>query len=260
MNIDYYLKRDYIINLLANEGKRTSGRGEDELRQLDITKGYVSDKACGSAYVKLGDTEILAGITMNTGTPYSDSPKSGVMSTSVEFRPIAHPTFESGPPREEAIEVARVIDRGIRESKCIDFDKLFIKDDLVWMVNIDIHILNHAGNLIDAGGYAAIAALLNSKKPKFDGEKIVRGEWDGNLELESVPVPFTFSKIGDKIVVDAEIDEEYAADARLTVTTTDTLNAMQKGGVGSFTKQEAKDLVKKAFEMAPNIREFIKNA
>ncbi|MBU0762706.1 MAG: exosome complex protein Rrp42 [Candidatus Altiarchaeota archaeon] len=254
MNIDSYLKKDYITNLLETEEKRISGRELEEVRPLTIIKGYVADKACGSAYVKLGDTEVLAGITMTVGEPYPDSPTSGVMSTSVEFRPIAHPAFESGPPREDAIEVARVIDRGIRESKCIDFDKLYIQEDKVWMVNIDIHILNHSGNLIDAGGYAAIAALLNTQVPKFDGTKIVRGEWDRKLEIECTPVPFTFSKIGSKIILDTDMDEEYAQDARLTVTTTDTLNAMQKGGVGAFKPDEVKALVKKAFEMSGTIR------
>jgi len=253
MNIEYYLKRDYIKNLIA-DGKRVDGRAMDELRNIEITKGYASDKACGSAYVKMGDTEILSGICMDVGEPYSDSPTSGVMSTSVELRPIAHPTFESGPPREDSIEVARVIDRGIRESKSIDLDKLFIEENKIWMVFIDIHILNHGGNLIDAGGIAAISALLNCRMPKYQDGKVIRGEWAGKLPMTCTPVPFTFGKVGSKIIMDAAGDEEYALDARLTVTTTDTLNAMQKGGMGSFTTEEVRQCVAKAFERAPKLR------
>ncbi len=257
MNIEYYLKRDYIMNLLSQEEKRVSGRALEEHRPLKIIKNYVDDKACGSAYVKLGDTEVLAGISMMVGTPYPDSPTSGVMSTSAEFRPIAHPTFESGPPREGSIEVSRVIDRGIRESGCIDFDKLYIEADKVWMVYIDVHILNHDGNLIDAGGIAAAAALLDCKMPKFEDGNVIRGQWDGKLPVTCTPVPITFTKIGSKILLDADMDEEYASDARLTVTTTDTLNAMQKGGIGSFTVDEVKQCVAKAFDKAPEIRSLI---
>ena len=253
MNIEYYLKRDYIANLIA-EDKRQDGRGFDDLRPLQITKGYAGDKACGSAYVKLGNTEVIAGISMMTGEPYSDSPTSGVMSTSVEFRPIASPNFESGPPNPESIETARVIDRGIRESGCIDFDKLFIEENSIWMVYIDIHILNHDGNLIDAGGLAATAALLDARMPKYKDKKILRGEWDGKLPITKAPIPFTFTKIGSKIIMDATVDEECAADARLTVTTTDTLNAMQKGGIGSFTQDEVKACVDKAFKKAASVR------
>jgi exosome complex component RRP42 len=256
MNIEYYLKRDYIRNLVAS-GKRQDGRAFDQLRPIQITKGYAKDKACGSAYVKLGDTEVIAGISMDVGEPYDDSPKSGVMSTSTEFRPIAHPTFESGPPREDAIEVARVVDRGIRESKCIDFEKLFIEEGKIWMVFIDIHILNYDGNLIDAAGIAAISAILDARMPKYQDGKVIRGEWAGGLPLTCTPVPFTFYKVGSSILMDAHIDEEYASDARLTVTTTETLNAMQKGGVGSFTVDEVKQCVETAFRRASEVRTIV---
>jgi exosome complex component RRP42 len=256
MNIEYYLKKDYITNLI-NEGKRQDGRGFEDIRPIIIEKGYAADKACGSAYVKLGNTEVMAGISMDTGEPYPDSPTSGVMSTSVEFRPIASPNFESGPPNPESIETARVIDRGIRESGCIDFDKLFIEENSIWMVFIDIHILNHDGNLIDAGGLAATAALLSARMPKYEDKKVIRGEWAGKLPITCAPIPFTFSKIGSNIIMDATSDEECATDARLTVTTTNTLNAMQKGGIGSFTVDEVKSCVDKAFKKAQSVRSQI---
>jgi exosome complex component RRP42 len=195
---------------------------------------------------------------MGLAEPYPDSPQSGVMTTSTEFRPIAHPTFESGPPREDAIEVARVIDRGIRESGCIDFKKLFVEEGKVWMVFIDVHILNNAGNLFDAGGISAIAALEDARMPKLEDGVIVRGEWDGKLPLESLPIPFTFAKVDGNIFFDASIDEEYAMDARLTVTTSDTLNAMQKGGSGGFTADEVKSCVEKSFARADDVRAKIK--
>ncbi|MFH1055953.1 MAG: exosome complex protein Rrp42 [Candidatus Altiarchaeota archaeon] len=256
MNIEYYLKRDYITNVIS-QGKRIDGRAFDEMRQLTITKGYAADKACGSAYVKLGDTEVIAGISMDVGEPYPDQPTSGIMSTSTEFRPIASPQFESGPPREDAIEVARVVDRGIRESKMMDMEKLAIDAEKVWAVFIDIHILNHDGNLIDASGIASTAAILDCRMPKLENGKVIRGEWAGKLPLTCTPIPITFHKIGHSIIVDPTIEEEYAMDARLTVTTTDTLNAMQKGGLGSFTMDEVKDCVDKAFKTAPKIRSIV---
>jgi len=84
---------------------------------------------------------------------------------------MASPRFESGPPNEESIEVARVIDRGIRESGAIDTKKLLIEENLVWIVFIDVHVLDHDGNLIDAGGIASMAALLNTRLPKYEDGK-----------------------------------------------------------------------------------------
>jgi len=256
MEIETYLKRDHIRNIVA-AGKRVDNRAFDEQRPLEITKGFVADKADGSALVRLGNTLVLAGVSMDIGEPYADSPTEGVLTTSAEFRPMASPTFETGPPDENSIELARVVDRGIRESKSIATEKLFIEEDLVWVVFVDIHILDHDGNLIDAAGIASIAALLDARLPKLEDGKIIRGEWEGKLPMTCVPVPCTFAKISDKVMLDPCLDEEYAMDARLTVTTTNTINAMQKGGRGSFTTEEIKYAVDTAFKKSKEIRKLL---
>ncbi len=256
MEIEAYLKKDYIKNLVK-EGKREDGRAFDEYRKIILDNGYAKEKAPGSCMVQLGKTKVMAGISIDIGEPYSDRPEDGVMSTSTELRPIASPKFESGPPNEESIEVARVIDRGIRESGAIDMKKLFIEEDLVWVVFIDIHVMDHSGNLIDAGGIAAISALLNARLPKYEDGKIICGEYSGKLPLTGTPVPCTMVKINDSILIDPSIDEEYGMDARLTISTTDTINAMQKGGNGSFNEKEVMDAVDMAYAKGKEIRRMI---
>lgn len=256
MRLEQSLKKDYIANLVS-QGKRADGRVMDELRQIQIIKDYVESKAEGSALVKLGDTQVLAGVSFDAGTPYADSPNSGVLMTTVELRPIADPNFETGPPREPSIELARVVDRGVRESGAIDFEKLFINDENVWLVYLDIHILDNNGNLFDAASIASVAALYNAKVPKFEDDVVVR-EPDRDLDITCIPVSSTTAKIGDKILWDPDLDEEYAQDARLTVTTTDTVNAMQKGGNGSYTVKEVEDIVDLAFGKSEVIRKLIK--
>jgi len=256
MEIEAYLKRDYIQNL-ALQKKRIDGRSFDEYRKIEIERGYVSEKSCGSALVRLGDTKVLVGISMDVGEPYPDSPEEGVMTVGAELRPLASPKFESGPPDPVSIEIARVVDRGIRESKAIDLEKLFIEEEKVWIVFIDIHVLDHMGNLIDASGIAAISALLNAKIPKFEDGEVIRGEFKEKLPVREIPIPCTTAKIGNALVFDPNLDEEYAMDARLTVTTTDTINAMQKGGYGSLTEKEVFDIVEKSFEKAKEIRKLV---
>jgi len=70
-------------------------------------------------------------------------------------------------------------------------------------------------------------------------------------------VPVTFAKIGPSIIVDATADEEYAMNARVTVTTSDTLNAMQKGGVGSFTVDEIRQCVDQSFKIGSRLRKQV---
>jgi len=267
MNVEALLKRDYILNLIRN-GERIDKRKFDGYRKISIQKGFVEGKAEGSAYVKIGNTEVLAGVKIDVGDPFPDAPDEGIMSVSAEFRPIASPLFMSGPPGPDAIELARVVDRGIRESKCIATTELIVPNTetvdsngkitkKVWVILIDIHVLNDDGNLIDASGIAAISALLDAKLPKYEDGKIIRNEFTGKLPITKIPVPVTFFKIDNKILLDLNSDEEMAMDTRLTITTTDTINAIQKGGSGRWKVEEIKECVNKAFIKAEEIRKII---
>ncbi len=136
------LMREHIVKLVQS-GRRVDGRGLEETRKLTIEKNYIKT-AEGSARVKLGNTDVLVGVKISTGEPYPDTPNSGVLTTSAELIPMASPTFESGPPRPEAIELARVVDRGIRETKTVDMEKLVItRGEKVWVLFIDIHALDY---------------------------------------------------------------------------------------------------------------------
>src|SRR2546430_10044382 len=150
---------------LAWTAQRVDGRVLDEPRRVSLERAFVKT-AEGSPRVKLANTDVLAGIKMSVGEPYPDTPNTGVLSTSVELIPMASPTFEAGPPRPEAIELARVVDRGIRESKMVNMEKLCITPkEKVWILFIDIHVLDYDGNLFDACSYAAVAALASTVAP-----------------------------------------------------------------------------------------------
>jgi len=225
------------------EGKRFDGRKLNEFRNIEIEVG-ISKNAEGSARVKIGKTEVLAGVKMNIGEPYPDSPDKGNMMVTAELLPLSSSRFESGPPRFPAIELARVTDRGIRESKVIQFEKLCIeKGKKVWTVFIDIYSINDDGNLLDAAGIAAIIALKNSKIPKYDKkeEKVLYGELTkDNLPLEKdVPISLTFHKIGEKFVVDPTREEEDVSETRITIGSSNgIISSMQKGNSESLSIEE----------------------
>ncbi|MCK4348697.1 MAG: RNA-binding protein, partial [Thermoplasmatales archaeon] len=61
------IKRDYLYNLAKN-GKRADERKFDEFRNIEIETGFIS-KAEGSARVKIGNTQVIAGIKMDIGDP-----------------------------------------------------------------------------------------------------------------------------------------------------------------------------------------------
>jgi exosome complex component RRP42 len=252
MTITPNIKKDYLVNLAQN-GKRVDDRKFDEFRDIEIETNVVL-KAEGSAKVKIGNTQVIAGIKMDVGEPYSDSPDSGVMTTAAELIPMASPDFEAGPPRAAAIELARVVDRGIRESELIEIDKLCVEPgEKVWIVFIDIHILDYDGNLFDAASLASLAALMTTTVP---AERLELGE-DYPLPLKDPPVSCTSVKYNDVVVMDPSLDEEEIAEARLTVATDQNgdIRAMQKGLNGSYSVDEIKKVIKASIDNGKKIRE-----
>jgi len=250
------IKKDYIIDLMK-KNKRPDDRGYLDYRPCTVEKG-IFESAEGSARVKLGKTQVVAGVKIEMGTPFKDRPEEGVLSTTAELLPLASPTFEPGPPDEGAIELARIVDRGIRSSNTIDLESLFIEKDKVLMVFVDVYVLDHDGNLIDASALAAMAALLNAKVPKIEEGKLIKAERIDNLKLTQKVVTCTFSKIGSHIVLDPGLDEEKAMSARLTLATTpEHVCAMQKGGKGAFTSDELINLVDVSFEKGNELRKLL---
>ncbi len=249
------LTKQRIISFLE-KGKRFDGRGLLDYRDLSVDFN-ISINAEGSARVKLGNTEVIAGVKMSVGTPYTDSQDSGVLSVNSEFNPMASEKFEPGPPSIGSIELARIVDRGIRESGFIDFSKLCITaGEAVWMVNLDIYPVNDAGNLIDASAMAAVAALSSAVFPKLEeGNKVAFGEFTTKrLPLnENMPIALTFHKIGKSIVLDPTVEEEESSDARLTLAIStsdkeDYINALQKGKETPFSVEELHYIIDNAFK------------
>jgi exosome complex component RRP42 len=283
------VKKRQIMEL-AESGKRIDGRSLKDYRQLEIQVRLV-EKAEGSAAVHLGGTYVIAGIKIQPEKPFSDTPDEGVMTVNSEFVSMASPEFEPGPPDIKSIELSRVVDRGLRESRVIETKKMCIhKGKLVWTTFIDIFVLDHCGNLIDASAYAALSALLNAKMPELES-KDVKHEiasvlieeltpQDGWKErdltvaeermisperkkkpvpVRAIPVAVTMAKIGDKFFVDPSKEEEEVMDCRLTITFTEDGNicAIQKGEPGPLTPDEVLRAVEIAKTKSQELRKLL---
>jgi exosome complex component RRP42 len=247
------------ITALLREGKRIDGRGFDDVRPIKVEQELIS-KAEGSSEVWLGQSRVIAGVKIQVGTPFPDTPDEGVVITSAELSPIASPVFELGPPKEEAIELARVVDRGIRHSSSIDRTSLCIKSgEHVYMILVDLYVLADHGNLIDTASLAAIGALLSTKLPKVkltdDGSAEILEE-TFPFEMGAPPLTITFAKIGDALIVDPSLEEEQIMDSRLSIAIDgdDTISSMQKQGSTPFTYQEVIECVERASKIVKKMR------
>ena len=238
------IKSESLINMLKR-GLRSDQRDLLSPRNITIEVGVI-EKANGSALVKLGKTQVLVGIKIEPGKPFPDTPDEGVLQVNSELVPMASPVFEPGPPDENAIELARVIDRSLRDPKAIDLKSLVIRPgEKAWVVWIDVYVLDYDGNYFDASMLGVMAALMNTKLPEYEetesGELIVhRDKLTTPLKLNKRVVLVTTAKIGDYIVVDPNLDEELIADARLTLAFDEEGNVVgaQKSSIGGYMRSE----------------------
>ncbi len=256
--------KNHIIKLIK-QNIRLDGRKNDEYRKPIKVELGVTEGAEGSARVIIGDTEVVVGVKIEIMAPYPDSPDEGTIMVGAELIPLASPDFESGPPRIESIELARVVDRGVRESKCLDFKSMCIKSgEKVWVAAIDIVPINAAGNLFDASAIGALAALMDTKLPVVEENDGVyklnyEAERTQTIKLNNLPISCTVWKIGDNFIVDPLPDEEKIYDARLTVAVDESndICAMQKGGDHALGSDEIMDMVDLAIKKCGELRKFL---
>lgn len=252
--------RKHTITFL-NKGIRYDGRKPEEIREITLETG-ISKNAEGSARARIGETDVMVGIKMAVEKPFPDTPEEGMLMVGAELLPMSNPEFEAGPPSEWAVEIARVVDRGIRESKAVDLKKLCIeKGEKAWCINIDICTINDAGNILDAAALATVAALKNTVMPKYeDGIINYKELTKKKLPIQKTPISITVYKIGEHLIIDPIKDEEKASDARLTATWSDNnICALQKGGDTPITTEDIEKMIdlseKKAKEIAKHIKE-----
>ncbi|MEM4208346.1 MAG: exosome complex protein Rrp42, partial [Candidatus Bilamarchaeaceae archaeon] len=248
--------RAEVMTDLLDRGERLDGREFDEYRPIKIQKNPITT-ADGSAYVRIGNTQVLAAVKFEVVAPFPDRPKEGALIMNAEHLPVANPSFEAGPPDEKSIEMARTVDRAIRSSEAIDLNELFIEDGKVLGIFVDLYVLDHAGNYTDAATLAATAALLNTKMPKIEGGVIIRGEYKDYLKLRALPLSTTFIRVGRHWLVDPTEYEEKVLNTRLTIATTEEhVCAMQKAE-GWVTKDELLERIDVAFKKGSELRKLL---
>lgn len=249
---------------------RIDGRRPFDFRRISIKFG----REDGSSEVQLGQTHVMGFVTGQLIQPYRDRPNEGTLSIYTEFSPMADPSFEAGRPGEAAVELGRVIDRGLRESRAVDMESLCVlAGKLVWSIRIDLHIIDNGGNLIDAANIAALAALLTFRRPECsfggeDGQELIVHPPEVReplpLIVHHLPIAVTFAIIGNEniMVIDPTHSEEAVMGGRMTATlnTNGDVCAIQKAGGEGIIQSVIMQCLRIASVKAADITSKIKNA
>lgn len=230
----------------VKEGQRIDGRSLSEQRKPCITFGT----EWGCCQVLLGNTRVMAQVSCSIQVPKSSRANEGMLFINVEMSTMAAEHFEAGRLGQQGIEVNRLVERCIKDSRCVDLESLCILvEEQAWEVRVDIHVLNHEGNLIDAATLAALGALCHFKRPDvtLDGREVIVHQLDERdpvpLTILHYPLTLSFALFdqGKIYALDPTNLEERSADGKLVL----GLNAyrelctLQISGDGVFIRKEA---------------------
>ncbi|CAL8329708.1 unnamed protein product [Lota lota] len=214
-------ERDFLLKAIE-EKKRLDGRQTYDYRNIKITFG--TDYGC--CFVDLGKTRVMAQVSCELVTPKESRPNEGIMFFNLELSPMASPAFELGRSSELLVKLNRQLERCLRNSKCIDTESLcVVSGEKVWQIRVDVHMLNHDGNLMDATSIAAIAALSHFKRPDvgIQGDEVTVYSPEERdpiaLSIYHMPicVSFSFFQQGTYLLVDPCEREERVMDGLLMI-------------------------------------------
>lgn len=214
-------EREFIKKAVADK-KRIDGRQAYDYRHLKVSFGV--ERGC--CQVEVGDTRVMAQVSCQVVEPKQARPADGTLFINVELSPMACPSFEAGRLSDFGVEINRLLERCLKESRCIDTESLcIVAGEKVWEVRVDVHVLNHDGNLVDACSIAAIAGLAHFRRPDItvSGDEITihpASERDPvPLSVHHMPicVSFAFFEQGKFLLVDPTDKEEKVMDGRMVI-------------------------------------------
>ncbi|XP_025087154.1 exosome complex component RRP45-like isoform X2 [Pomacea canaliculata] len=171
---------------------------------------------------RTGSNEVSCEVTL----PKLRRPTEGILFVNVELSPMASASFEQGRLTEEGVELSRLLERCLKESHCVDLESLcIIAGAKVWSIRVDIHILNHDGNMLDCSSIAAISALAHFRRPDVTvkGEEVTIHTSEERdpipLSLHHMPlcVSFAFFHQGKYLLVDPGELEERVMDGKMVI-------------------------------------------
>uniref|UniRef100_A0A9R1SIU0 Exosome complex component RRP45 n=2 Tax=Cyprinus carpio TaxID=7962 RepID=A0A9R1SIU0_CYPCA len=204
------------------EKKRLDGRQTYDYRNIKITFG--TDYGCCS--VELGKTRVFCQVSGELVPPKDSRPTEGIMFFNLELSPMASPAFEPNRQSELLVTLNRQLERCLRNSKCIDTESLcVVSGEKVWQIRVDVHVLNHDGNLMDAASIAAISALSHFRRPDvaIQGRDVTVFSPEERdpipLSIYHMPicVSFAFFLQGSYLLVDPCEREERVKDGLLVI-------------------------------------------
>jgi len=225
----------------VDDNMRLDGRERMDFRSFTVETDVVT-QANGSARVRLHDTDVLVGVKLELGETEFKAPDEGIIKLAVQ----CVGDF-LGEQRVRYIEhtLSEILACGLDRTKlCVKSGKC------CWVVFVDCLVLHSGGNVLDALGFAVVAALQDTMVPGIEVleetgetdlpagafEVIVSDDQDELVRFEGateLPLCLSFAVFDqhNAIVVDPALNEESCMQTLLT------FSVNREGHIFSIHKQ-----------------------
>ena len=233
---------------------RKNGRKPDELREIKITKHYISHPE-GSVLVEFGNTKVICNATVENTVPRFLKGKNMGWVTA-EYGMLPRSTNER--MRREAkikqsgrtMEIQRLIGRSLRSS--LNLNKLGDRS-----ITIDCDVIQADGGTRTAsisGGFVALCLALRSQdSEEFSSADVIKS-FTGSVSV---------GKVDSKIVLDLDYEEDSNAETDMNFIMNEDGNFIEIQGTaeeGHFSHEELNDMVALASKGIKKIIDIQKEA
>jgi len=182
------------LTLIDEHGKRSDGRGIDDLRPIKITVGVIKN-ADGSAFIEFGKNKIIVAVygPREVHPKHMALPDRCVLRCRYHMSPFSTDTRKNPAPSRREVEISKVIRESLEPS-------LILSDYPRAVIDVFVEVLQADGGSRCAGIIAASVALA-----------------DAGINMRDLVSACAAGRLGDNIVLDINDLEDKEGDADMPV-------------------------------------------
>lgn len=182
------------VELINNEGKRSDGRGPQDLRKIKIEAG-VLHRADGSCYLEWGGNKVLVAVygPREAVPRHVQNPLKAIVQARYNMAAFSVEDRKRPGPDRRSVEISKVISEALEK---VILTELFPRAS----IDVNIEVLDAEAGTRCAGLTAAGVALV-----------------DAGIPMRDIPVACAAGKIGGQVVLDLGKEEDNFGDADLPI-------------------------------------------
>ena len=226
---------------------RHDGRLPDELRTVDLTRGYTTN-AAGSVLIQTGNTMVLCTASWETSVPsWREGSGSGWVTAEYDMLPASTSTRRRRNRLKvdgRTQEIQRLVGRSLR---CVvDLDGLGENSIL-----IDCDVLQADGGTRTASITAAYVALCDAV------ELAIQNQWIKHSPVKEAVAAVSVGKVDGRFLADLDYQEDSLAEVDMNVVMTASGRFVEVQGTGEGAAFDRTDLEGLLDLAALNIRKLL---